>query len=77
VVFDLTIIRAAGADDAVIEPQFSSDLTTWSPPFGWAGLESNAVITPLPGGKEQVHYGPLTYPTSQPREFFRLNVRAR
>jgi hypothetical protein len=77
VVFDLTIIRNAGADDAVIEPQFSSDLTTWSLPFGWDSLQSEATITPVAGGREQVHYGPLTYPAPESRKYFRLNVRAR
>ncbi|HWB03146.1 MAG TPA: hypothetical protein VG796_08995, partial [Verrucomicrobiales bacterium] len=68
---------AAGPDDAVIEPQFSTDLTTWSLPVGWDGVESEATITPVAGGKEQVHYGPLTYPPLPSRDFFRLNVRAR
>ncbi len=76
-VFNLTYTRAAGADDVIIEPQFSADLTTWSPPVNWESIRNSGTITPLAGGKEEVHYGPATLPPPGARYFFRFSIKMR
>jgi hypothetical protein len=70
----LTIIRRAGADDAIIEPFLSDNLAAWSLPAGWTGT---GTVTTLAGGMESVAYPPLALPPTDPREFFRLTVRSR
>jgi hypothetical protein len=75
--FTLTYTRAAGADDAIIEPEFSDDATTWSLPAEWDALRDAAQITPFAGGREQVTFGPVLLPATGPREFFHLKIRRR
>jgi hypothetical protein len=75
--FSLTFTRTAGADDAIVEPEFSDDLAAWSLPAEWGAVRDAARITPLAGGREQVIFGPAPLPNTGPREFFHLKIRQR
>lgn len=75
--FSFSYDRRSGTDDVVFELKTSTDLSVWlDPAFGQSAIQDTAPVS-LGGGLERITVGPVTYPDTGSRLFWRLGVRPR